>query len=87
MSFKPAYLKPYHDGYKAPTHHEVRRAFREWNRKELADMLGVSERTLYRWMGRPKSTGYRQIPYPAWRLFLILSGALNPYSGRVQRDV
>jgi hypothetical protein len=74
------------DGYTAPTSAEVRRAFADRNRQDIADMLGVEVRTIYRWMGRRGDNSTRRIPYSAWRLFLILTGQLNPWSGKVNHD-
>jgi hypothetical protein len=72
--YRKAYLKPFSKGYIPPTSSEVREEFSDFTGSEISTMLGVDARTIRRWIQDENDSGYRAIPYPAWRLFLILTG-------------
>ncbi len=58
------------NGYEPPTPEEIRETFKPYTGSEVANMLGISDsRSIRRWIG-----GDVQIPYAAWRLFLVLTG-------------
>lgn len=57
-------------GYEPPSPDEIRETFKPYTRSQIAKMLGISDsRSVRRWVG-----GDIQIPYAAWRLFLVLTG-------------
>ena len=57
-------------GYEAPAPEEIRDTFKPYTGSQVANMLGISDsRSIRRWIG-----GDAQIPYAAWRLFLVLTG-------------
>jgi hypothetical protein len=76
LQYKPIkpYLKPFSKGYIPPKSSEVREEFAEYTGSEISSMLGVDARTIRRWVQDENDSGHRAIPYPAWRLFLILAG-------------
>ncbi len=69
-------FRAYEAGYEAPTPEQVREAFKGYTGAEIAAMLGVDPRTVRRWMQEDGASGAREIPYAAWRLFLILTAAI-----------
>ena len=67
---KPASWNEFNKGYEPPEADEIRETFKPYTGSQIADMLGLSDsRSVRRWIG-----GDVQIPYAAWRLFLILTG-------------
>jgi hypothetical protein len=60
---------PFHNGYISPKPEEIRNTFGEFSSSEIANMLGLSDgRVIRRW-----KSGESEIPYAAWRLFLIIT--------------
>jgi hypothetical protein len=74
FKYRKPYLKPFSKGYIPPTSSEVREEFSDFTGSEISEMLGVDARTIRRWIQDESDSGHRAIPYPAWRLFLILTG-------------
>jgi hypothetical protein len=67
---KPASWNEFDKGYESPEADEIRETFKPYTGSQIANMLGLSDsRSVRRWIG-----GDVQIPYAAWRLFLILTG-------------
>ena len=67
---RPASWNEFDRGYQAPEPDELRETFKPYTGSQVAQMLGLSDsRSVRRWIG-----GDVQIPYAAWRLFLILTG-------------
>lgn len=65
----PQSWQPFHNGYIPPRPEEIRKTFGEFSSSEIANMLGISDgRVIRRW-----KSGESQIPYAAWRLFLIIT--------------
>lgn len=65
----PESWKPFNEGYTPPNAEEIRKTFGDFSSTELANMLGLSDgRIIRRW-----KSGENQIPYAAWRLFLIIT--------------
>lgn len=61
--------KQFDNGYVPPNASEIRKTFGEFSSSEIANMLGLSDgRIIRRW-----KSGENQIPYAAWRLFLIIT--------------
>lgn len=62
--------QPYLQGYMPPSPGEIRDTFKPLSASQVAAMLGVvSPRTIRKWI-----SGESQIPYSAWRLFLVMTG-------------
>ncbi len=69
--------KPFGAGFEPPSLEEIREAFNPYTGAEVGEMLGVDARAVRRWLQDPDTTkGSREIPYAAWRLFLIITGKI-----------
>ena len=67
---RPASWNEFDKGFVQPEADEIRDTFKPYTGSQVAQMLGLSDsRSVRRWIG-----GDVQIPYAAWRLFLILTG-------------
>lgn len=65
----PDSWKPFKNGYIPPSAEEIRKTFGDFSSSEIANMLGLSDgRIIRRW-----KSGENEIPYAAWRLFLIIT--------------
>ena len=65
----PDSWKTFDQGYVPPNAEEIRKTFGDFSSSEIANMLGLSDgRIIRRW-----KSGENQIPYAAWRLFLIIT--------------
>ncbi|KQQ96128.1 hypothetical protein [Massilia sp. Leaf139] len=50
--------------------------------KEIADLVGVAERTIRRWIAAPTAKTRTQIDYAAWRLLLLEAGLVRIHTRR-----
>ncbi|APJ05244.1 hypothetical protein [Silvanigrella aquatica] len=65
----PNSWKVFERGYISPSPEEIRTTFKGFSSTQLAKMLGLSDgRVIRRW-----KSGESEIPYSAWRLFLIIT--------------
>ncbi|MBX9838157.1 MAG: hypothetical protein K2X69_07545 [Silvanigrellaceae bacterium] len=65
----PNSWKVFERGYTSPSPEEIRMTFKGFSSSQLAKMLGLSDgRVIRRW-----KSGESEIPYSAWRLFLIIT--------------
>ncbi|MFN7097006.1 MAG: helix-turn-helix domain-containing protein [Gammaproteobacteria bacterium] len=71
----PATLLSFEQGWQAPTAEEVRAVTHMTNLtgKQIADLIGVTSRTIRRYIG-----GEKPIHYAEWRLLLIYVGLITP---------
>lgn len=65
--------RKFDDGFKEPNLDEINEAFKGFTNKQIANICGTDDRNVRRW-----KSGERGIAYPAWRLFLIVTGKAIP---------
>ena len=66
--------------YQPPTPADIRSVIRRLGLKssEVARVVGVSSETVRKWQTSTESSGYKPMPYGAWRLLLIEAGLVEP---------
>lgn len=87
MAFKQRRcVLPYaHPDYQPPTPEEVDALVKlaGWSQNDAAKLTGVTynpkkgSSTIRKWRANSHSTDYREIPYSAWRLFLLYAGVVS----------
>lgn len=74
IPIRPDTLKPFKNGWVIPTQDEIHAMLylAKWTGVDMADRLGVSQRTGRRWTG-----GQLEIPYSAWAIICKEAGYGN----------
>lgn len=87
----PATLRLFRDpAFVAPSYCDVRiiTPRHELTGSAVARIMGVTPRTVRKWLAPPNAQNHSPIPYAAWRLLLIEMGIVEPQNVAVpNRDV
>jgi hypothetical protein len=73
-------LLPFYDpAFVAPTHLDVRAVTQrcELTGATVAQITGVTPRTVRKWLAPPEVENHAPMPYAAWRLLLIETGVVS----------
>jgi hypothetical protein len=76
---KPETLLPFYDpAFVAPTHLDVRVITQRYKLTgaAVAQITGVTPRTVRKWLAPPEAENHAPMPYAAWRLLLIETGVV-----------
>jgi DNA-binding transcriptional regulator YiaG len=79
-SLRPSTLRRYTDPeYSAPTWEDVQffMHLAQLSASGVADLVGVSSRTVRKWTSPTGSPNNAPIPYAAWRLLLVEKGCVS----------
>ncbi|MES2264302.1 MAG: hypothetical protein V4724_37820 [Pseudomonadota bacterium] len=78
---EPDTLLPFHDpSYRQPEWADIRAVVQisGLSGLELANLVGVSSRTVRKWLSPPMTANHAPMPYAAWRLLLIACNLAAP---------